>query len=108
MYRYSHRLGALALSWFSCALLSVTSGSAAPAQQTDNPSTGILLRGTVVTMDAAGTILHNGSVLVREGRIVAAWQGAAPPAGTLIGDATIIDLGPDAVIFPGLINLHNH
>ncbi len=108
MYRYSHRLGALALSWFSCALLSVTSGSAAPAQQTFDPSMGILLRGTVVTMDAAGTILHNGSVLVRNGKIVATWQGAKIPDGTLVGSAVEVDLGPKALIFPGLINLHNH
>ena len=82
MYRYSHRLGALALSWFSCALAGMAVATSALAQQTFDPSRGILLRGTVVTMDAAGTILHNGSVLVRNGKIVATWQGARIPDGT--------------------------
>ncbi len=82
MYRYSRRLGSLALSWFSCALAGMAVATSALAQQTFDPSRGILLRGTVVTMDAAGTILHNGSVLVRNGKIVATWQGARIPDGT--------------------------
>jgi 5-methylthioadenosine/S-adenosylhomocysteine deaminase len=73
-----------------------------------DPAQGILIRGTVVTMDAAGTILHNGSVLVRNGKIVATWAGQKPPKGTEIGSAVQIDLGSKARIFPGLINLHNH
>ena len=76
--------------------------------QSFDPAQGILLRGTVVTMDAAGTILHNGSVLVRNGRIVATWNGQRPPEGVSIGDAVQIDLGSRGRIFPGLINLHNH
>src|SRR5213592_1252685 len=59
-------------------------------------------------MDAAGTILHNGNVLVRNGRIVATWNGQRPPEGISIGSAVQIDLGSQALIFPGLINLHNH
>src|SRR5262245_15480855 len=73
-----------------------------------DPEQGILLRGTVVTMDAGGTILHNGNVLVRSGHIVAMWKGPRPPRGTSIGDPVTIDLGPHALIFPGLINLHDH
>src|SRR6266487_568950 len=76
--------------------------------QSFDPTQGILLRGTVVTMDAVGTILHNGNVLVRNGRIVATWNGQRPPQGTEIGSAIQIDLGSRALIFPGLINLHNH
>ncbi len=108
MYRYSRRLGSLALSWFSCALAGMAVATSALAQQTFDPSRGILLRGTVVTMDAAGTILHNGSVLVRNGKIVATWQGARIPDGTPVGNAFEVDLGPKTLIFPGLINLHNH
>ena len=78
------------------------------AQSPFNDARGMVLRGTVVTMDGAGTILHNGNVLVRNGKIVATWEGPQPPAGTPVGDATVIDLGPKALIFPGLINLHNH
>ena len=77
------------------------------AQEFDSER-GILLHGTVVTMDAAGTILHDGSVLVRNGKIVAAWQGANAPNGVVVGDAALIDLGPGGEIFPGLINLHDH
>src|SRR5688572_20669764 len=75
-------------------------------QQTFDPERGIILRGTVVTMDAARTILHKGNVLIRGGKIVATWEGPQPPDGTPIGAATVIDLGPKALIFPGLINLH--
>src|SRR5215469_1881525 len=77
-------------------------------QEKFDPARGILLRGTVVTMDAAGRILHNGSVLVRNERIVATWQGPNAPSGVTIGNAAVIDLGPKALIFPGLINLHDH
>jgi len=91
-----------------CLLFSCTALALAQAQQPFDPSRGILLRGTVVTMDAAGTIVHNGSVLVRDGKIVATWQGANTPYGVAIDNAVIIDLGPKGLIFPGLINLHNH
>jgi cytosine/adenosine deaminase-related metal-dependent hydrolase len=73
-----------------------------------DPTVGIVLRGTVVTMDSAGTILHDGAILVRTGKIVAIWQGQEAPKGTPIGNAIEVDLGPKALIFPGLINLHNH
>src|SRR6266487_7169931 len=69
--------------------------------QSFDPTQGILLRGTVVTMDAAGTILHNGNVLVRNGRIVATWNGARIPDGTPVGNAFEVDLGPKTLIFPG-------
>jgi len=78
------------------------------AQPAFDPSRGILLSGTVVTMDAVGTVLHKGNVLVRNGKIVAVWQGTKPPAGTPVADAVVVDLGPKTLIFPGLINLHNH
>ena len=78
------------------------------AQQTFDPERGILIRGTVVTMDAAGSILTKGNVLVRSGKIDAVWRGVKPPAGTTVGDPVVIDLGPETTIFPGLINLHNH
>jgi len=69
---------------------------------------GIVLRGTVVTMDTAGTILHKGNVLIRNGKIIATWEGPAAPEGVPVGNAVEINLGPKALIFPGLINLHNH
>src|SRR5262249_49085004 len=91
--------------------LSVCVGIAAtalpcPAQAFDS-ARGILIRGTVVTMDSAGTIFKGG-VLIRSGLIVAVWKGPKPPNTTPVKDAVTIDLGQDALIFPGLINLHDH
>lgn len=50
--------------------------AAAPA-----PATAILLEGTIVTMNAGREVVHNGRVLVRDGRIAAVWRGPKPPAG---------------------------
>ena len=82
--------------------------AAAATPPTYDPSHGLILRGTIVTMDDRHTIIPNGSVLVRNDRIVAVWQGSRPPVGTVVGDATHLDLGPNSLIFPGMINLHNH
>ncbi len=71
-------------------------------------SRGLVLRGTIVTMDDQHDILEHGSVLVRNDRIVSVWTGERPPDGTPIGSAVIVDLGPSALIYPGMINLHNH
>ena len=91
-----------------CFLVWLFALTPATAQQPFDAARGIILRGTVVTMDSAGTIFHKGNVLVRNGKIVATWEGRKAPHGTQIGDAVEIDLGPKALIFPGLINLHNH
>src|SRR5206468_2999440 len=58
----------------------------------------LFLKGTVVTMDDAGTV-SPGGVLIDGGLIKAI--GDAPPAG-----AKVIDT--KGRIYPGLINLHNH
>jgi hypothetical protein len=94
--------------WAKTVLIIIFALSSAQAQQAFDPGRGILLHGTVVTMDGAGTILHNASVLVRSGKIVATWQGADAPDGVPMDNAVVINLGPNALIFPGLINLHNH
>ena len=73
-----------------------------------DPQTDLLLRGTVVTMDDNRNVITNGSVLVRAQMVAAVWSGDAPPAGIFTTGATVIDLGADAYIFPGLINLHCH
>jgi cytosine/adenosine deaminase-related metal-dependent hydrolase len=91
-----------------CVLAVAVALSSALAQEPFALGRGVILHGTVVTMDAAGTILHNGGVLVRNGKILATWQGANTPEGVAIENAVVIDLGPKALIFPGLINLHNH
>lgn len=72
------------------------------------PAPAILLEGTVVTMNADREIIHNGRVLVRDGRIAAVWQGAKPPKGVDLSGMIRAPLGPRAHIYPGLINLHDH
>ena len=72
------------------------------------PSQGILLEGTVVTMNDAGDVLRQGRVLVRDGRIAAVWDGPIPPAGIDLGSVIRPALDPNALIYPGLINLHGH
>src|SRR6266536_1160210 len=85
----------------SCASLSIcltVALSSASAQQTFDPARGIVLRGTVVTMDPAGTILDKGNILVRNGKIVAVWAGSKAPDGTPINNAIEADLGPNGLI----------
>jgi 5-methylthioadenosine/S-adenosylhomocysteine deaminase len=73
-----------------------------------DPHRGILIDGaTVVTMDDRHTVLEHGRVLIRDQRIVAVWQGRTPP-GVDIGSARVIDADASDLIFPGLINLHDH
>jgi 5-methylthioadenosine/S-adenosylhomocysteine deaminase len=64
-----------------------------------------VLKGRVATMDGAFTVLQPGAVYVDGQNIIAVQDGAAPPPPGFAG-ATI--LGPSGVIFPGLIELHNH
>jgi cytosine/adenosine deaminase-related metal-dependent hydrolase len=84
-----------------------TAGSATPAPWT--ASNGTLIEGaTVVTMDARHDVIPSGSVLVRDGKIVAVWSGVRPPKGVAVGDASVVKAGPLDLLFPGLINLHDH
>jgi 5-methylthioadenosine/S-adenosylhomocysteine deaminase len=73
----------LALAFFACPLLA---------------QSPYALRGTLVT---PGGIVENGTILIRQGKIVSA--GAK---GSLPKDVTVIDT--HAVIAPGFVDLHNH
>jgi cytosine/adenosine deaminase-related metal-dependent hydrolase len=73
-----------------------------------DPARGIVLRGTVVTMNDRHRVIENGGVLVRNDRIIAVWDGQTPPGWAQADRAVTIDLGPSALIFPGMINLHDH
>jgi hypothetical protein len=74
-----------------------------------DPSRGLLIDGaTVVTMDDRHTVVPHGRVLVRDGKIVAVWRGPKPPSGVTVGDASVLEAGPKDLLFPGLINLHDH
>ena len=95
-------------------LVAVLSCGAAASQAGEpptawDPGRGILIAGaTVVTMDDDHTVIPQGRVLVRDGRIVAVWRGPTPPEGVVVGDASVIQAGPQELVFPGLINLHGH
>jgi 5-methylthioadenosine/S-adenosylhomocysteine deaminase len=91
------------------ALLAGASAAAPPQPSPWNPARGILVDGaTVVTMDDEHTVIPRGRVLVRDGRIVAVWAGPTPPEGVVVGDASVVEAGPQDLLFPGLINLHDH
>jgi 5-methylthioadenosine/S-adenosylhomocysteine deaminase len=82
-------------------LLAVPSASAAPFER------GMLLEGTVVTMDARDRVVRDGRVLVRGQKIVAVWSGARPPRGVKVGRAVVVKPAR-GLIYPGLVNLHDH
>lgn len=68
----------------------------------------LLLEGTVVTMDDAHRVLVDGRVLVRDGRIAAVWSGVGVPAGVSVRGVRVVSLGRRGLIFPGLIDIHDH
>src|SRR5688572_28211074 len=75
---------------------------AAPAQAQWKAEGGVLIRGKIVTMDDQGTV-KNGSLHVKGGKIVAILPANAPvPEGAIEVDTK------GGLIFPGLMNLHNH
>jgi hypothetical protein len=92
------------------ATAAVTASSHAAAQPAPwDPARGLLIQGaTVVTMDDNHTVIPFGRVLVRNGQIVAVWSGPKLPPGVTIGDASVVQAGPQDLLFPGLINLHDH
>jgi 5-methylthioadenosine/S-adenosylhomocysteine deaminase len=63
------------------------------------------LKGRVATMDSGFTELQAGAVYVDGRDIVAIQDAGAPPPSDF---ATAITVGPAGIIFPGLIELHNH
>jgi cytosine/adenosine deaminase-related metal-dependent hydrolase len=64
-----------------------------------------ILAGRVVTMNAARTVLQSGAVYV-DGNLINSVADSAKPAPPGFETATKIDT--KGVIFPGLIELHNH
>jgi 5-methylthioadenosine/S-adenosylhomocysteine deaminase len=107
----------LIVAALTAAAAAVPTGLTAPAAAQDaksglarwDPARGLLIEGaTVVTMDDRHTVVPHGCVLVRDGRIVAVWSGTNPPAGVAIGDASVVEAGPQDLLYPGLINLHSH
>ncbi len=65
----------------------------------------LLTGGTVVTMDAAGTVIPNGAVAIRDNTIVAV--GAVAELDERVDPKERVDCANCAII-PGLINAHAH
>ncbi len=68
-------------------------------------ATNLALRGRLVTMDAAGSVVPDGIVYVRGNSIVAAQPAALPPPA---GFEAVPVTATGGTIYPGLIELHNH
>ena len=79
----------------------------APAAGVPSVSRSLLLKGTVVTMGDSHRVLADGNVLVSDGIVIAVWSGATPPGIDTRGARTV-SAGPRGLIFPGLIDLHDH
>jgi cytosine/adenosine deaminase-related metal-dependent hydrolase len=58
-------------------------------------------------MDRHFQVIRDANVLARGQRIVAVWRGRRPPPGVRVGRAVVV-APRAALIFPGLINLHDH
>ena len=108
----SKRGRAILILWTVICLAFACTAPAAVAREALAPwsaSQGVLIEGaTVVTMDARHDVLPFGSVLVRDGKIVAVWTGPKPPSGVMVGNASVVKAEPLDLLFPGLINLHDH
>ena len=59
-------------------------------------------------MDAKHHVIPHGRVLIEGKRIAAVWQGRDRPDGVRLRGATRIKRGPRSLLYPGLINLHDH
>ena len=97
LYRFARQLTFFAA--FAAVALS------ASAQTVWNHDTGLVLVGTVVTMNDVGDVLPNARVWLAGGKIMAiARAGEALPDGA--NGAPVVD--SKGVIYPGIIDLHNH
>lgn len=68
---------------------------------------GLVLKGDVVTMDSAMTVIPDGRVVIRGERILAVLKpGESMPESLHLTNAVTLDT--DGFIFPGLIDAHNH
>ena len=80
------------------AALLLAAAAAPPVSAADEPAPPLLLRaGTVIPVE--GPTLRPGAVLCRDGKIVA----VGAPADVDAEGARVIDLGPHAVVMPGLV-----
>jgi hypothetical protein len=102
----SRRSSSKAAVWLiAAALLALVATDAAIAAAPF--ARGMLLKGTVVTTDADDRVLHRGNVLIRDGRIAGLWRTGHRPSRLKVGRPLVV-APPGALIYPGLINLHDH
>ena len=101
--RSGERLSSLLSSSSAALLVSLLLASTGQAQwQADR---GVVIAWTVVTMNDADDVLPNARVFIRDGTIVAvARDGEDLPASA--ADAIVVTT--DGLVYPGLIDLHNH
>ena len=70
-------------------------------------SDAFILKGRVVTMENENSVLNQGNVLVRDGKIEGVWSSSdSVPVTADLTNAVIIET--NGTIYPGLIDLHNH
>jgi 5-methylthioadenosine/S-adenosylhomocysteine deaminase len=90
----------------SCALALLLVGLSSCVTGDDRNAVDLIVNGqTVVTMDAAATVIENGAVAIKDGVIVALGSSDTITAG--YSAAKVLD-GAQRVVMPGLINGHSH
>ncbi len=73
----------------------------------EQSSDAYLLKGRVVTMESESSVLNQGNVLVRNGKIDAVWSSSSQiPVEADLTNVPVIET--NGTIYPGLIDLHNH
>ncbi len=92
---------------FTFAFISNSSLVSAEKNHPQNATTvdHLILGGTIVTMDPVNSIIEEGGVAIKQGRIIAI--GSRTEIKNLYNSNNIID-ATDKVILPGLINGHAH
>ena len=73
----------------------------------ETSSDAFLLKGRVVTMESENSVMNQGNVLVRDGKIEAVWSSSSSvPLAADLTNVPVIET--NGTIYPGLIDLHNH
>ncbi|MDR1445006.1 MAG: amidohydrolase [Treponema sp.] len=70
---------------------------------------GILIRNAraIVTCDKADTVIHDGNILIDDGKIISLGSGAETSSAAEAGDRDIID-ARGKLVYPGMVNTHHH
>ena len=93
------------LRWFASLALVIVAAGAVVSTQSARAVSLVVTGGTVLTMDAAHTVIPRGAVAVDGARIVAV--GPAADIARRFTARTTIDAS-NRVVLPGLINTHTH